>query len=241
MPGCDARFIKRFRRPAMTSLPLPILATSLRRRLAAPWVCAVLALGALGAQAATTQGGGADAAPAALGTGTRTLDRALGGDVSTGDRNLDLLLESQRKAGEGLLEAPTSQPVPDRPAAGRPLLQALPQAATGVQAPMGPEAARRYEPGSLALPEPGQLGSAGLPAPRAARDWSGGTAPAPAAKGPGGSIYGDTSGLRTAARPLRELIQEGLAFLQDHAIAIVLTIAAIALLAMGLKAYSRRI
>lgn len=231
------------------TLPPPIAAAPPGQRRAAPWLCAVMALWAMAAPAAVTQGGGADAGPPPLGVGTRTLDKALGGDLTTGDRNLDLLLDSQRRAGERLEAAPTSRPLPDRPLpdrplAGRQVLQPLPQAATAsaVALPVAPNAPRRYEP-SLALPEGGQLGSASPPTPKAARDWSGSSTSQAAAGsgGSGGSIYGDTSRLRSAIRPLREWIQQSVAFVKDHVIAILLVGAAIALLAKGLKAYSRRI
>lgn len=201
-----------------------------------------MALWAMAAPAAVTQGGGADAEPT-MGLGTRTLDKALGGDLTTGDRNLDLLLDSQRRAGERLDETPTARHWPDRPAAGRLVIQPLPQAASAsaVAVPVAPDAPRRYEP-SLGLPEGGQLGATNPPTPKAARDWGGGTGQASAGSGgSGGSIYGDTSRLRSATRSLREWILESVAFLKDHVIAILLAGAAIALLAKGLKAYSRRL
>lgn len=218
------------------------------RRRAAHWACALVALSALGAQAGVTQGSTADTAPSAMGGNTRTLDKALGGDLSTGDRNLDLLLESQRRGADRLDEAPVSRPVPDRPGQGRSALQPLPEtAAAGPPPPTPPDTAQRFEP-TLILPERGQLTHPGLPTPKAARDWGGGTGQAVGgAAGPGGSggsggsIYGDSSGLRSAARPLRDWVLEGLDFVKAHLIAIALAGAAIALLVMGLKAYSRRI
>lgn len=202
---------------------------------------ALVAVSSLVAQAAVTNGGNADAAPSSMGGTTRTLDKALSGDLTTGDRNLDLLLESQRKGGDRLDEAPAAKPMPARPAGGRQPLQPLPESATAAQAPSLPDAGQRFEP-LLALPERGQRVNPGLPTPKVARDWSGGTGQSAVGPGnSGGSSYGDTASLRSAARPLREWIQEGVAFVKDHLIAILLAGAAITLLAMGLKAYSRRI
>lgn len=226
----------------MTCLPLPASnARSAPRRWCTTRVLAgLLAASALMAQAAETQGSGVEAVPAVLGAGTRTLDKALIGDLSTGDRNLDLLLESQRKGGLARLdEAPAAQALPARPAGGRQPLQTLPV----VPAPRPPDVGQRFEP-LLALPEPGQMGSPGLPAPRVARDWSVGSKPSQSAAGAaytGSSIYGDSPGLRSAIRPMRNWLQEGVEWVRENLIVILLAAAAIMLLAMGLKAYSRRI
>ena len=143
--------------------PSPAMPTGQRR--VARWLCAGMALWAMAAPAAVTQGGGADVGSPTMGGGTRTLDKALGGDLSTGDRNLDLLLDSQRRAGDRLDETPTSRPMPDGPAARRQLLQPLPAAASAVAAPVALDAPRRYE-APLALPEPGHLGQSSLPTPK---------------------------------------------------------------------------
>ena len=234
----------------MTRLPLPA-STAMRspRRWRATRVLAgLLAAAALMAQAAVTPGSSVEPEPAALGAGTRILDKALSGDLSTGDRNLDLLLESQRKGGLTRLdEAPAAQALPARPAVGRQPLQLLPAVVPAVvpavPAPRPPDVGQRFEP-LLALPEPGQMGSAGLPAPRVARDWSGGSTPSQSAAGAahsGGSIYGDSPGLRSAIRPMRNWLQEGVEWVRENLIVILLAAVAIMLLAMGLKAYSRRI
>ena len=201
----------------------------------------LLAASALLAQAAVTNGSSVDSAPASMGAGTRTLDKALSGDLSTGDRNLDLLLESQRKGLDRVDEAPAAQAMPARPAGGRQPVQTLPAAAAEGQAPRPPAAGQRFEP-LLTLPERGQVGNAGPAAPKLARDWSGGARQS--AHGPvnaADSIYGDSPVLRSAARPLRDWIQEGVALVKDNLITIALAGAVIALLAVGLKAYSRRI
>ena len=202
---------------------------------------ALLALSALVAQAAVTHGSNGDITASRLGSSTGILDKALSGDLTTGDRNLDLLLESQRKGGDRLDAAPAAQAMPARPTGGRQLLQPLPDKTAPAQTPRPPEAGQGFAP-MLALPERSQLTNAGLPAPKAARDWSGGSGqtlggPAKA----GGSIDSDASRFRSTARPLRDWILDGVAFLKGHVIAILLGSAAIALLAMGLKAYSRRI
>ena len=202
---------------------------------------ALTAAAALVAQAAVTHGSNADTAPPPMASSTRTLDKALSGDLTTGDRSLDLLLESQRKGGERLDDAPAAQAMPTRPPGSRQLLQPLPEKAPAAQTPRPPGAGQRFEP-MLALPERGQLTNPGLSAPKMARDWAGGSGQA--VGGPAiaeGWIDGDSARLRSAARPLRDWIQEGVAFLKEYLIAILLAGAAIALLAMGIKAYSRRI
>lgn len=204
-------------------------------------ISALLALSALVAQAAVTHGSNGDITASRLGSSTGILDKALSGDLTTGDRNLDLLLESQRKGGDRLDAAPAAQAMPARPTGGRQLLQPLLEQTAPAQTPRPPEAGQRFAP-MLALPERSQLTNAGLPAPKAARDWSGGSGqtlggPANA----GGSIDSDASRFRSTARPLGEWILKGVDFLKGHLFAILLGSAAIALLAMGLKAYSRRI
>lgn len=228
----------------MTHLPLPSSTARAPRRWRATCLLGgLLATAALMAQAAVTHGSSVEAAPTSMGAGTRTLDKALNGDLSTGDRNLDLLLESQRKGGARLDEAPAAQAMPAQPAGSRLPLQPLLAAVPAVQAPRPSDAGPRFEP-LLTLPERGQMGSAGLPAPRVARDWSGGSTQTQTAAGAahsGGSIYGDSPGLKSAARPMRDWLQEGVAFVKDNLITVLLVVGVIALLAIGLKAYSRRI
>ena len=211
------------------------------RQRAGRLISALLALTALVAQAAVTHGSNGDITPSRLGSSTGILDKALSADLTTGDRNLDLLLESQRKGGDRLDEAPAAQAMPARPTGGRQLLQPLPEKTAAAQTPRPPEAGLRFAP-MLALPERSQLNNAGLHAPKAARDWSGGsgqTLGGPANAGV--LIDNDASHFRSTARPLRDWILEGVAFLKGHLFAILLGSAAIALLVMGLKAYSRRI
>ena len=229
----------------MTSLPLPepTARSSPRRRHAGRVLSGLLAASALVAQAAVTHGSNADTAPAATAASTRTLDKALSGDLSTGDRNLDLLLESQRKGGTRLDEAPAAQTMPAQPAGSRLPPQPLPATVPAVQAPRPSDAGQRFEP-LLTLPERGQMGSAGLPAPKVARDWSGGSTRTQTAAGSahsGRSIFDDNPGLKSGVRPLRDWLQEGVAFVKDNLVSLLLAGAAITLLAIGLKAYSRRI
>ena len=229
--------------PLPMPLPKSTAKSSPRRWRAGRMMGGLLAASALMAQAAVTHGSNADTTPAPMAAGTRTLDKALSGDLSTGDRNLDLLLESQRKGGALLDEAPEAQAMPARPAGSRLPLQPLPAAVPAVQVPRPSGAGPRFEP-LLTLPERGQMGSAGLPAPKLARDWSGGSTQTQTAAGAaqsGGSIYGDSPGLKSAVRPLRDWLQEGVAFVKDNLVTLLLAGAAIALLAIGLKAYSRRI
>lgn len=215
--------------------------SSLGRQCARRLIAALTVAFTLVAQAGVTHGSNADIAAPPMSSGARTLDKALSGDLSTGDRNLDLLLESQRKGGERLDEAPVPQAMPDRLRGNRQLPQPLPEKAPAAQTPRPSEAGQRFEP-MLAQPERGQLTTPGLATPREARDWAGGSGQA--VGGPAnadGRIGGNTSGLRSAARPLRDLIDAGVAYLKDNLFAILLVGAGFALLALGIKAYSRRI
>ena len=44
---------------------------------------------------------------------TRSLDKALGGDLSSGDSTLDMLMDGQRKGTHRLDEAPSTRAVPE--------------------------------------------------------------------------------------------------------------------------------
>lgn len=202
------------------------------------WAGLVMAFGAHAAVSVTAT---TDAQLPSAGATTRSLDKALGGDLSTGDRNLDLLLDTQRRGTDRLDETPAVRAMPERSANGRLAIQPLPEAFRPVQALLPlPEGNRAVAP----LAMPGQV----LQAPpsstvaRATRDWRVGVA-----QGTGGSSdaaagsYSETTGVRPVDLQLRAWVFAGLAFVKEHLVAIVLAGAAIAVLAMGLKAYSRRI
>ena len=176
-------------------------------------------------------------APPAL----RSLDRALSGEISTGDRNLDLLLDAQRKGLGTLDEAPTPGRMPERGRSERLLAQPLPepqrpadprrqgQAAPPQAWPAAPITTLPISPLGQVLPS-----ATPAPSPRFGRDWAGN----------GAAGLDAAPGQRGAGPPglwLRDLVQDGVAFIKDHLLAIIGAWAAIAALVFGLKAYSRRI
>ena len=193
----------------------------------------------LGALAAVTSS--ADAPLPAAGTTTRSLDKALGGDLSTGDRNLDLLLDAQRKGMDRLDESPAAREMPQRPANGRLAIQPLPEPARPVETPVPlPTGNRAAAP----LAMPGQVLQAAPhgTVPRANRDWSGGAGQAAAGLSESGAGDNtDAKRSRAVDAQLRELFFEVVAFVKSHLIEIVAVWTFIALLVAGVRAYSRRI
>ena len=207
---------------------------------AGQWLAAASALLACQALAATATAP-ADSAVQPR-PGLRSLDKALSGEVSTGDRNLDLLLDAQRKGPAVLEDEPKPGRMPDRVRSDRLAGQPL------------PEPQRPVDPLRQPLPAPapasagltvslGQVLPSAAPtaAPRLGRDWSGNAGAAAAHSGAAGAQRGDGAAAHPPDLWLRDLIQEGLAFVKDHLYAILGTWAGIALLAVGVKAYSRRL
>lgn len=201
------------------------------------WLISTASLLAWQALAATTPAPADTALPAA--PGLRLLDKALSGEVSTGDHNLDLLLDAQRKGLATLDEAPTPGRMPERGRSERLAGQALPepqrQADPQRLLPATPPAALPTAPLILVLPSASPVAP-----PRLARDWSGNSAAAQAA-GTGQRGVSGSTGPRAPDLFLRDLILDGLALIKVHLFAILGACAAIALLVLGLKAYSRRI
>lgn len=217
-------------------LPIRRPARSQSGRLLASAV-ALLACQALAATSTALTDPAAPVVPA-----LRSLDKALSGEISTGDRNLDLLLDAQRRGVGTLDDAPTPGRTPERGRSGRLAGQPLPEP----QRPADPY--RQPQVPLLAVPSAapfaglttsplGQVlpSASPAPSPRLGRDWNGSGGAGQAAA---------TAGQRGAGPPnllLRDLIQDGLAFIKDHLLAILGTWAAIAALVFGLRAYSRRI
>lgn len=198
---------------------------------------ALIALGlAADALAAGTSGLPADAAaPAALGASSRVLDRALSAGISTGDSNLDLLLDAQRKLPGTLDEASVGK-VPPRASTHRNPPAVLAEPARPVDSPA--PAARPYAdalprqtlPGQV-LDAPSQGGN-----PGARRAWS--TGPA----GPGGdSGFGlDPSAVVKSDPHLRDLVQRSVRFVKENIVEFLAAVLLVVALGAGLKAYSRR-
>ena len=221
------------------------------RRVGAVLACSLGAWALLvGLAQAAPVGAPADSA-AASPPAARTLDKALGGDVSTGDRNLDLLLDAQRKGLTTLDDAPAPGKMPERRPSDRLASQPLPdpQRTQDAQrpAPVAPLAAPLALPATAASANsavlaPGPvLPSAGPAAPpKLKRDWSGqGAVGATTATGQGGKV--GMPGARLAdLLGLMDAIQIGLAFIHEHLIALVSGGAALLLTLLGLKSYSRR-
>lgn len=200
------------------------------------WAASVLAGGAHAAVMAT-----AEAPPPAAGAMTRSLDKALGGDLSSGDRTLDMLMDGQRKGTHRLDETPSTRAVPERSARGRLAIQLPPEPSRPMETPVRLPAG---SPAVAPLAMPGQVlqvAPSGT-APRAQRDWSGAAAQGAAgSREAGAGAYAEANGLPAVDSRLREWILAGLAFVKDHLIEILAAWALIALLVAGVKVYSRRL
>ena len=199
------------------------------------WAASVLAGGAHAAVMAT-----AEAPPPAAGAMTRSLDKALGGDPSSGDRTLDMLMDAQRKGTHRLDETPPARAVPERSANGRLAIQLPPEPFRPMETPVRLPAGR---PAVAPLAMPGQVlqVAPSATAPRAQRDWSGAAQGAAGSREAGAGLYGEAKGLPAVDSRLRAWSLAGVAFVKDHLIEILAAWALIALLVAGIKAYSRRI
>ncbi len=203
------------------------------------WLCLAVmgaAASAAGQTATSSSGLPADpATPASLGAGSRVLDRALTGAVSTGDGNLDLLLDAQRKL-PGALDETTSGKMPPRSSASRnpPAVLGEPAKPTDATTPAARPYADRLPPQTA----PGQV--LDLPAqggnPGARRGWSAG----PAGPGGEGGLGLDPSALVKSDPQLRDLVQRSVRLVKDHAVEFLAGVLVVIALAAGLKAYSRR-
>lgn len=191
----------------------------------------------LGAHAAVSVTTITEPQPPSAGAATRSLDKALGGGLSTGDHNLDLLLDAQRKGTDRLDEKLAGRSLPERPASGRLAITSLPEPSRS----MAPMATMPAVIPPLAVP--GQILQAAPPGAQAqiARGWGVGTAQAAAGtRHAGAGASAEAGGLRADHR-LREWVLEGLAFVKHHLFTILAAGAMIALLVVGLKTYSRRV
>ncbi len=215
--------------------------------------------GSMPAQAAAVSGGvervqpvigGAGANPADADGAGRTLNKALTGDVSTGDKNLDLLLEIQRNSAVPDRSLPVARP--NAPAAGP---AAVGPSSTRVDAlGQAPAQGQPAPPATQSLPRSGLLGpDSALPQSpadlgRANRNWGqtgGGIASTGSAGSYGGvqqTLPGDA--LRSDSGEsvhLLDSVKQALYFVRDNLVWWIGSVALLLLLAYGFKAYSRRI
>ena len=176
--------------------------------------------------------------PSAQTSTPRGLDRALGAETSTGNKNLDLLLELQGKPGEELRQA-----APRSAAAASAAASAL--AALRVKAAERPA---QYDGKAKPAPQPfegmGTLeGEARAARPTERRQWSGQLA----GGGGGGAGYSDGSRGPGSSRDgyddnlLRKLSREVIAFLREKRYWLLGALGGLVVIGAGLKAYSRRV
>ena len=173
--------------------------------------------------------------------GIRSTDRALHPETSTGNKNLDLLLELQDRSGEA------ARPAAPRSAAAAAALADLPARAT--ERPAAEPATAR--PVMQPFEDMGAPQRDGSPTPQRAerREWTGGPA-----GGGAGSGYGKSDAYRTDDPEsdilrrghsddnlLRRLPNELIALLRDNRYWLLGALGVAALLGAAHKAYSRRI
>lgn len=185
----------------------------------------------------------------------RTMDRALSAATSTGNQNLDLLLELQGKPGED-----NRQAVPVRSAAAASVaaaeLAALRAKAAQRQMSWQDEPSRR-EPAERRQDErpPVERPNLGIQLFEGAGTLQGDARAAPPVQRrewvgqPGGSAgYGEAGREAGASRsgydadsPAAQLLRDLVQFLRDNRLWLLGTVGALAVLGAALKAYSRRI
>ena len=176
--------------------------------------------------------------------GAGGLPQSTAHEVSTGNKNLDLLLELQGKVGEGGVmtargAAATALPTPVSAAAAAAAAQAL--AALRAKAAQPPPAEDTQPMPALALVSGlGQLDEDAKRAqPAERREWSG------QAGGGGGGGYRagphESSARGHADHPLLKLPMEVMAYLRENRFWVLGSIGFLVLSGVALKAYSRRI
>ena len=196
-------------------------------------------------------------------TAARGLDKSLGQEASTGNKNLDLLLELQGKTGDE-----PRQVAPRSAAAATSASPAAASAAAAALAALRAKAAERpaqnvsKQNGATqndakqndlrprAAPQPlegmGTLdGEARTAQPTERRQWSGQLG----GGGGGGAGYGSGAGDSGSSRGgydddgnlLRKLQREVMAFLRDNGVWLTAALGGLAVIGAALKAYSRRI
>jgi hypothetical protein len=198
---------------------------------------------ALGAQAASVQepSGLLHPAPgAATATGGKTLERALEVDTSTGQRNLDLLLESR---GTGDAAAAAAQRPGELPAKRQASTVPPSQETAAIGTPDG------RLPLPLGLQTSEAAGAVDTPATVARREWLGGGAPSqpsgqsgPSAPGssPDGVDPGPAPRADGDVGPVPEAVREALRFLREQRYWLLGGLVLAAVVAAGLQAYARR-
>ena len=189
------------------------------------------------------------AGPARAASGS--LDRALSGGVSTGDRNLDLLLDTQRSL-PGQLDENAGGKMPARASASRSLQAALPEPNRQPEPPVTlPAGQQRGPTAEVALGQVLSAPAAGAN-PAATRKWGDGGGGGGGNGGGGGS--GGGGGYAGAAGPsapdghllvtsdpqLREFVQQSVRFLKDNLVEIGAVCVLIGLAIAGIKAQARR-
>ncbi len=201
-----------------------------------------MAVLALGAQAAAVHEPSdllqrSPGAPAA--TGSKTLERALEVDTSTGQRNLDLLLEA-RGADEAAANAPPR--AGDPPAKRQALRLPSPQMSEAIASPDG------RLPLPLGLQTPELAGAADTAAVATRREWLGGGPAGPSSAQSLGQDFGDLSPPRTPGHTanggdlgrLPESVQEVLQFLREQRYWLLGGSALLVVVVAGMQAYARR-
>lgn len=190
-------------------------------------------------------------------TAARGLDRSLGQEASTGNKNLDLLLELQGKPGDALQQAaprPAAASASASPAAASAAAAALAALrAKAAERPAQNDNPRNDNPQNDNRPKPapqpfegmGTLeGEARSAQPTERRQWSG-----QLGGGGGGSAGysgssrepGSSRGGYSDDNQLRQLQRELLAFLRDNRYWLLGALGGLAVIGAGIKAYSRRI
>ena len=186
-------------------------------------------------------------------TAARGLDKSLGQEASTGNKNLDLLLELQGKPGDELRQAaPRAAAASASPAAASAAAAAL--AALRAKAAERPAQndSSQIENRRKAAPQPFEgLGTleneARTAQPTERRQWSGqlvggGAGSVGGAGYSGGSQEaGPSRGGYADDNQLRRLQREIIAFLRDNRFWLLGALGGLAVIGVGIKAYSQRI
>ena len=188
----------------------------------------------LGVQAASVQAATDLLHPApgaATATGGKTLERALEVDTTTGQRNLDLLLESR---GARDAAATAAQRPGELPAKRQALTVPPSQATAAIVAPDS------RPPLPLGLQAGETAAAVDTPATVTRREWLGGGAPSGPAAGPGGADPGPDRRAGGDVGHVPEAVREALRFLREQRYWLLGGLALVAAAVAGLQAYARR-
>ena len=202
-------------------------------------------IGATGATGAA----GATRPRALTAPGLRSTDRSLHPETSTGNKNLDLLLELQGRPGDEPRQlTPRSAAAASAAAAALADWRAKAAERPAPERPVGDQAAAR--PVVLPFEAIGTPDSHGRPAPPPTerREWThqlgGGAGSTDSRRDPYGSGDRESDASQRGYsddHPLRRLPQEVIAFLRDNRYWLLGALAAAAVLGAAIKSYSRRI